>query len=600
MTIRDRVLLGLVWLFALTSGVPAFAQVDLSGAWSAQYHEDREHRIPGPALGDYTGIPLNDAARLKADSWDASILTLREHQAKPHPSTYSLRGPANIRIRAEVDPATQQLVAYEIFGTFGQATRMIWMDGRPHPPAHAAHTWAGFSTGAWDGPMLTVSTTHLKVGWLQRNGVAHSDRATMVEHFIRHGDRLTVVTIVDDPVYLEEPFIRTTDLVLNLNQEFRRTPFDVVDEIAGRERGYVPHYLPGSPGALLKRSEFSSRYGMAEAGARGGKATTYPEFLSGATAAASAPAPGSGGASASTDAATDVPTGIQVLHVQGGVHMLVGAGGNIAVQVGEDGVLVVDTGLGRVTDEVLAAVRGLSSKPIRIVVNTHMHPDHTSGNQAMAEVGEWLGTNAPGNFGIPGIDLPGPRIIAHEHVLRRMSGSDAVAAGLPTETFFAADKELFFNEEAVQLLHQPGHTDGDLLVFFRRSDVIATGDLFVTTSYPVIDVPNGGSVQGVIDGLNRILDLAIPKDPAEGGTYVIPGHGRLSDEADVVEYRDMLTIVRDRVRELVRQGMTLDEVLSARPTMDYDGRYGAESVNWTVEMFIEALFQELRASPLAR
>ena len=257
---------------------PAFAQRDIAGDWTALYHEDQPHRIPGPELGDYTGIPLNDAGRLKADSWDASILTLREHQAKPHPSTYSLRGPANIRIRRELDPVTQQTLGYELFGTFGQATRMLWLDGRPHPPAHAAHTWAGFSTARWDGDQLIVFTTHLKAGWLQRNGVAHSDRATMTERFIRHGNHLLAVSIVDDPIYLEEPFVRTSNWVLNPGLEIRRTQFDVVDEVAGRQRGEVPHHLPGSPGALLKLTEFSSRFGLPPAAARGGLATTYPEY----------------------------------------------------------------------------------------------------------------------------------------------------------------------------------------------------------------------------------------------------------------------------------------------------------------------------------
>src|SRR3970282_651192 len=219
------------------------------------HNEDQPHRTQGPALGDYTGLPLNEASRLKADSWDASILSLREHQAKPHPSTYSLRGPANIRIRKEVDPATQETIAYELFGPFGQATRMIWLDGRPHPPAHVVHTWAGFSTGRWDGDVLEVFTTHLKVGWLQRNGVAHSDKATMTERFIRHGDHLTVVSLVDDPVYLEEPFIRSTNWMLSPNQELRRTQFDVVDEIAGQRKGDVPHHLPGSRAAVLTRAE---------------------------------------------------------------------------------------------------------------------------------------------------------------------------------------------------------------------------------------------------------------------------------------------------------------------------------------------------------
>ena len=568
----------------LIAPVPAFAQRDIAGNWAALYHEDQPHRIPGPELGDYTGIPLNDAGRLKADSWDASILTLREHQAKPHPSTYSLRGPANIRITRELDPVTQETIGYELFGTFGQATRLIWLDGRPHPPEYAAHTWAGFSTGRWDGNSLEVVTSHLKVGWLQRNGVAHSDRATMTERFIRHGNYLTVVTMVDDPIYLEEPFIRTTNWVLNPDQEVRRTQFDVVDEVAVRRKGEVPHYLPGSPEATGKLTEFSSKYKLPAGAARGGAASTYP-----------------GGVRPldtnrlRSDPSLDPASPIQTVHIQGNVHMLVGAGANIIVQAGDEGVLVIDTGPGPRGSDVLAAIRQISTKPIRIVINTHVHGDHSGANEMLAAAGRSLGGNAPGNSGLP---LDTARVLAHENVLKRMSApsgepSPRPFAAWPTETFFGEDKELFFNDEAIQLIHQPGHTDGDILVFFRRSDVVASGDLFTTTTYPVIDAQNGGSVRGVIDGLNRLLDITIPKDKEEGGTYVIPGHGRLADEADVVEFRDMVTIVRDRIQDLVTKGKTLAEVKAAKPTADYDGRYGATTGPWTTDMFIEAIYREL-------
>jgi glyoxylase-like metal-dependent hydrolase (beta-lactamase superfamily II) len=588
--VRRGCLVGLMMLALLLGSRPTYAQRDLSGEWSARYHEDQPHRIPGPELGDYTGLPLNDAGRLKADSWDASILTLREHQAKPHPSTYSLRGPANIRIRKEVDPITQVLVAYELFGTFGLATRMIWLDGRPHPPEYVAHTWAGFSTGKWEGDVLTVSTTHLKAGWLQRNGVAHSDQATMVEHFFRHGDYLTVVSIVDDPIYLEEPFIRSTNWVLDLGQQVGRNQFDVVDEVAGRSRGDVPHLLPGSPNALLKLSEFPSKSGVPAAAARGGAATTYPEYRPG-----SARPPSARSTARSPDPVNVTSGEVRVLPVQGNVFMLVGAGSNITVQIGDEGVLVVDTGLGQTSDKVLAAIRQLSDKPVRVVINTHVHRDHTGGNEDFAKVGKGLGGNAPGNF-VP--VFPGARIIAHENVLKRMTASSsstspASTTAWPTETFFAEDKEIFFNNEAIQLLYQPGHTDGDVVVFFRRSDVVSAGDLFLTTTYPVIDAANGGSLQKVIDGLNRILDVTIPKDKAEGGTFVIPGHGRLCDEADVVEYRDMLTIVRDRVQDLIGKGLTLEQVRAAGPTTDYDGRYGASAGPWTTDMFVEAVYRSL-------
>jgi cyclase len=562
----------------------ASAQVDLSGEWSARYHEDQEHRIPGPELGDYTGLPINDAGRLKADSWDASILSLREHQAKPHPSTYSLRGPANIRITKLFDPVTQETIAYELFGTFGQATRTLWLDGRPHPPAYAAHTWAGFSTARWEGDTLTVTTTHLKVGWIQRNGVAHSDAATMTEHFMRHGDVLTVVTIVNDPVYFEEPFIRSSNWVLSLTQDVTRSQFDIVDEVAGHPKGYVPHYLPGSAGAQLKLTEFASRHGVPRQAARGGAAETYPEYQSLRVTATPfrprlPPVPDPRGADE-----------VRLVPIQGKVYMLVGAGANVTVQIGDEGVLLVDAGAAGTSDRVLAAIRQVTDKPIRILVDTGVDEDHVGGNEPIARVGRWLGGNAPGNFGLP---VTAARVVSHERVLARMSAPTgrqpaAPFAAWPTETFFTADKEIFFNDEAIQLLHQPAaHTDGDVVVFFRRSDVIAAGDVFTTTGYPVIDRARGGSIQGFIDGLNRIIDVAIPKDKQEGGTYVIPGHGRLTDEADVVEYRDMVTIVRDRIRDAIRRGLTLDQVKAARPTLDYDGRYGSP------EAFVDAIFRDL-------
>jgi glyoxylase-like metal-dependent hydrolase (beta-lactamase superfamily II) len=440
-----------------------------------------------------------------------------------------------------------------------------------------------------------VETSHLKAGWIQRNGAAHSDRATMTERFIRHGNWLTVVSIVDDPIYLEEPFIRSTNWVLNPDQEVRRTQFDVVDEVASHPKGDVPHNLPGSQEALAKLTEFATKFKLPAGAARGGTATTYPEFTHAAnTPARTAPAPRSP-STLSTASTLSAPSTLEILHVQGKVHMIVGDGGNVIVQAGDEGVLLIDTGLNARGADLIAAIRTISDKPIRIVINTHVHGDHTGANDVIAAAGRWLGGNAPGNSGLP---LENARVLAHENVLKRMSAPTGVPsprpfAAWPTETFFADDKEIFFNDEAIQLIHQPGHTDGDVLVFFRRSDVVASGDLFLTTTYPVIDRQNGGSVQGVIDGLNRILDITIPKDKEEGGTYVVPGHGRLSDEADVVEYRDMLTIVRDRIQDLIAKGKTLAEVKAARPTLDYDGRYGATTGAWTTDMFIEAVYRDL-------
>lgn len=283
---------------------------------------------------------------------------------------------------------------------------------------------------------------------------------------------------------------------------------------------------------------------------------------------------------------------IQSFHVQGNVHLLVGAGGNIAVQTGDDGVLVVDTGLAAHADKVLAAIRRLSDKPIRYVINTHFHADHTGGNEAIAKAGSTT----------QGAPTP---IIAHENVLNRMSApagkqSPTPAAAWPTDTYFPEEKDLFFNGEPIMLYHDAAaHTDGDSIVFFRRSDVVLAGDIFVTTSYPVIDQGNGGSVQGVLNGLNRLLDIAVPEHEQEGGTYIVPGHGRVCDEADVLEYRDMVTIVRDRIADMAKRGMTLEQVRAAKPTLDYDRQYGGDTGPWTTAMFVEAVYKDV-SKPQAR
>ncbi len=282
---------------------------------------------------------------------------------------------------------------------------------------------------------------------------------------------------------------------------------------------------------------------------------------------------------------------IDVLHVQGNVYMLVGAGGNVTLQVGEEGVLIVDSMYSELADKVLNVIRELSDQPIRYLINTHVHPDHIGGNAVLAQAG----TNfAAGNVaGLIDDAADTATIIAHENVLFRMSSQETPPPfeAWPTDTFFNSNKEVYFNGEAVRVLHQPAaHTDGDSIVFFRRSDVISTGDLFVTTGYPYIDLARGGSIQGVIGALNKILELTVPADRQEGGTMVIPGHGRLCDEADVVEYRDMLTIIQDRIQYMVDQDMSLREIQDARPTLDYDGRYGTESGFWTTGQFVEAVY----------
>jgi hypothetical protein len=263
---------------ALSFGVvaPAFAQMSLVGEWSPRYHEDQPDRIPGPDLGDYTGLPLTDGARLAADSWDASRLTLREHQCKVHNGPYILHGPIQFRLWEEKDPRTQQLVALQMYLNTYEQNRTIWMDGRPHPPEWAPHTWQGFSTGKWEGDILTVYTTHIKQEWIRRNGVPNSEKSTMVEHFIRHGNIMTHLEIWDDPVYLTEPLIRSEDFVLNERSGGNWLwPCEYVDEIVDRPHSAVPNYLPGkSP----FDGEFAYRYGVPVEAAKGGAETTYPEY----------------------------------------------------------------------------------------------------------------------------------------------------------------------------------------------------------------------------------------------------------------------------------------------------------------------------------
>jgi cyclase len=288
---------------------------------------------------------------------------------------------------------------------------------------------------------------------------------------------------------------------------------------------------------------------------------------------------------------------IKVQPAQGNVYMLIGAGGNVTVQVGKDGVLVVDTQYAPLSSKIVAAIRTLSSGPIRYIINTHVHGDHTGGNANLRKAGS---TIAGGNVSFDIRDAAeGAQIIAHDNVLKRMSrgggGEPPIpAAAWPTSTFIGDDKKLFFNGEGIHVLHQKSaHTDGDSIVFFRRSDVISAGDIFTTTSYPVIDLAAGGSINGIIDGLNHIIDLIIPVYGQEGGTLVIPGHGRLCDLGDVINYREMATIVRDRVQDLVNRGVTLDQVKAAGPTRDYDPLYGATTGPWTTDMFVEAVYKTL-------
>ncbi len=571
---------------------PAPAQVDLAGEWGAKYTWDYQERLPGPELGDYTGLPINEAARLKADSWEASVQTLPERQCIPHGPDYLFsRAAFPFRFSKEVDRATQKTVAWHVRSYAWGVERTIWMDGRPHPSKYAPHTFEGFSTGVWTGNTLTVTTTHLKWNYIRRNGVPRSDEAVLTEHFVRHGDTLSLLSYIDDPVYLTEPMVRTASYVLSATQQLEPFPCEPVEEV-DRPEGLVPHHLPGTNPDLL---EFSTRHGIPAAAARGGAETMYPAYMAKLRALSANPGAipvESPRAESSRPPLPDPNTGIEVLRVRGNIYMLAGDGGNIAIQTGPDGVFLADSGRAAMSGQALAEIRKLSDRPIRYIASTSLDSDRTGGNEAIGKAGSTI-SGGDEDDDVGGLDK-GAAILAHQRVLDRMSAQDgnqppAPFGALPTDVYRGRQKDLFFNGEPILLMHQPAaHTDGDSLIFFRGSNAIATGDIFTTAGYPEIDLARGGSIQGLIDALNRILELTVPEDFQEGGTLVITGHGRICDEAAVVEYRDMVTIVRDRIQDLVKKGMTLEQVKAARPTADYDPRYGSNA-----DRFIEAVYRSL-------
>ncbi len=323
---------------------------------------------------------------------------------------------------------------------------------------------------------------------------------------------------------------------------------------------------------------------------------------------------------------------IKVLPVRGNIYVLMGAGANITLSVGLDGVLMVDSGSAAMSKEVIAAVRAVQQwvqartaaaaptllygaetrnsivearradmppKPIRYIIDTSIAHDHVGGNGMIASAGDtFTGGNVAGQLSDVG---EGAAILGHENLQNRMANPPAGQQPYPTRdqltsTYNTESMKLsnFFNGEGVVLMHQPAaFTDGDTIVYLRGSDVIAAGEVFRTTTYPVIDTAKGGTINGLIEGLNRIIDLAVPEFRSEGGTLIIPAYGRISDIADVAYYRDMVTILRDRIQAMVKKGMTLEQVKAARPTADYDGRYGATSGSWTTAHFIEAVYKTL-------
>jgi cyclase len=295
-------------------------------------------------------------------------------------------------------------------------------------------------------------------------------------------------------------------------------------------------------------------------------------------------------------------TNLEVLQLRPNFYMIAGAGGNIGFQIGVDGVVVVDSGSASSADAVIDAIRKVTTQPIRYVINTSADPDHVGGNAAVAKAGQTLFTQGGG----PGVGADflggGASILAVEQVLTRMSGPSGKPSpypvdAWPTETFNQVRKYMYLNGEGIEILHQPAaHTDGDAIVFFRRSDVVMAGDTFDTTRFPVIDVAKGGSIRGEIAALQKLVDTAIPSVPIvsrEEGTLVIPGHGRICDQLDVVEYRDMVTIIRDRIRDLSKQGLTLEQIKAASPARGYTRRYGSDNGSSTTNDFVEAVYRSL-------
>jgi hypothetical protein len=584
----------------------ALAQNEVSGDWDQAgggifgFQEEFLDRGGGPDLGDYAGLPINDALRYKASLYSPSWLTVPEHQCLPHPSTYQYRSPGGLSIVKEYDPVTQRLVAYRFYGSYGLA-RTVWMDGRPHPPANARHTYEGFSTGRWEGNRLAVETTHLKAGFLRRNGIAHSDRARMLEYFVRHDDYLTLVTAVDDPVYLDEPFVRSTDFRLDPRANTRLAEFggfvnggdgegfgasDVFFKCAPTEeiaidRGKVPSFMPGANDDL---DMFAKRHGVPLDAALGGSATLYPEYArqlrqGGGTQSSSARARRSAQPPvASVDEVTS-------LHVAGQVWLVTAGGQNVAVQIGAEGVLVVNPGTEALADAVLAEVDRIApGQRVRVIVATDDDVAHIGGNAKLASG--------------PTPRAQRPAVIAHENASLRIARAGLSDRHAPTDTFFRGTRELYFNDEPIEIIHVPNATtDGDVIVFFRESDVVVAGSVIADLTYPLIRLDAGGTVNGTLAALNRILDITVAAWRAQGGTMVVPNRGRIYDEGDVAEYRDMLTIIRDRVQDAIDKGLTLGQVQAARLARDYDGRYGAEGGLASPDAFMATVYRSLSADP---
>ena len=622
---RYKIITAVSVALAASLAAPMLAQerspVDITGTWRWVHHEDQYEHEPGADPGEYWGLPLNDAARMRSDTYNEEwITTAPLMQCRPRPVSYQPLGLDPMRIEELVDPVNRQLLAYRVSYEKTPGERMIWLDGRSRPSQYAKHSWEGFSIGKFRGDSLEVTATHIKESFARRNGVPTSFRATVVEQVSLDEPFLTWVVTIMDPDYMTEPLVKSSIYVRAPTLRLPQYPCQPEDEQTPGAGYRVPHYLIGENPYL---TEDAVKYKVPIEATRGGAETTYPEWRS-VLAKLSPPTAQSQLKPVYNDAATKIaeradaepkrpPTydSVEALHVAGNVYMLGGAGGNIAVSVGGDGVIMVDSGAAPASDKVLAAIRRVSEvlKPaerpdsaspfgdtwqathafrdpaIRMIINTNDSPDHVGGNAniRMSPLFRPLAENSP------------VIIVAHEMVQRRMADRKAPDLSIPTSVYYTEQHTIhrFLNNQAIQVFHMPNAiTDGDSAVFFRRSDVVATGDIYNSDIYPPIDVERGGSIQGEIDSLNRLAGMCVTEFMSQGGTLIVPGHGWLSDAGDLGYYRDMIIIIRDRVQQMIDKGMTLQQVKAAKPTMDYDPEYGRQP--GATSQFVEAVYRSLK------
>jgi glyoxylase-like metal-dependent hydrolase (beta-lactamase superfamily II) len=628
---RPRFLAGLILILAVGSppmGAQEQSPVDLTGTWRWLHPEDAYEIGQGPGAdpGQYSGLPLNDAARMRADTyseeWVSSSPLL---QCRPRSVTYQPLGLDPMRIEQFVDPVDRKLSAYRISYEKTPGERMVWLDGRPRPSAYAKHSWEGFALGKFKGDTLEITTTHIKESYVRRNGVPTSFRATVVEQVSLDEPYMTWVVTVMDPDYLTEPLVKSSTYLRAPTLQLPQYPCQALDERIPGTEYRVPHYLLGENPYL---TEDAPKYRMPVEALRGGAEKNYPAWREignklspppDKTAPAFTPV--------YSDASTHVAERadaqpkrassydkIESLHAAGNVYMVAGAGGNIAVSVGGDGVLLVDSGAAPASAKVLDAIHKIaetwrpldrpdSASPfgdtwmathsfrdpiIRMIINTSDAPDHVGGNENVRK------SPLFGGFGARG-DTATLAIVAHSQTQQRMMESNAPPLAIPTSTYSSDTFTLhrFLNNQAIQVFHMPSAiTDGDSVVLFRRSDVIAAGDVYNSETYPPIDLAKGGSIAGEIEALNKLVAMCVTEFMSQGGTLVIPGHGWLSDASDVNFYRDMIIILRDRIQAMIEKGMTLEQVKAAKPTLDYDPEYGREP--GATARFVETVYRNLK------